>query len=505
MGLASSLESNPVEVDFEFIVESAPDAVLVVSAAGRIVRINAEAERMFGYPRRELLGQPLEILLPVRLREIHARCREQFAADPSTRPMGAAGCSLACRRDGSELAVDISLSPTASGSVIAIVRDVTDRQRINQELRELAATLEHRVAELARQTKILESILNSMGEGVIVYGQSGKLLLVNPAALRLHPALESMRERLDWSSVAGELGLYKADKLTPYPADELPLARVVKGEAVDGLEVFVRPPGASEGIWTTVTGRPLRDANGDIAGGVVVIRDTTALKFAQGALLAGQEAEGKRIARELHDSVAQDLCSLILEMAQLQRELPSSLGERVDLQRRKLVDLSYELDSVCRQLHPSVLERIGLVQAVEQLCMDYTERKGLHTRFSNGETPAFLPAASALCVYRVVQEGLRNILRHAHARQAAVRLSAFHGGLHLSLEDDGIGFDPKTVDRKARLGLVSMQERVRLAGGSICVHSAPGQGTRIELRVPLPAESPRQDSSDTILSNAAAS
>jgi PAS domain S-box-containing protein len=494
-----------VEIDFEFIVESAPDAVLVVSAAGRIVRINGEAERMFGYPRQELLGQSLEILLPVRLREIHAAFREQYASDPSIRPMGVAGCSLGCRRDGSEFSVDISLSPTASGSVIAIIRDVSDRERTNQELRELTATLEHRVAELARQTKILESILNSMGEGVIVYGQSGKLLLVNPAALRLHPALESMRERLDWSSVAGELGLYMADRVTPFPADELPLARVIKGEAVDGLEVFVRPRGAAEGIWTTVTGRPLRDGNGNIAGGVVVIRDTTALKFAQGALLAGQEAEGKRVARELHDSVAQDLCSLILEMAQLQKELPSSFGDRLDSQKRKLMELTNELDRVCRQLHPSVLERIGLIQAVEQLCADYTERKGLCTQFSHGETPVFLSAASALCVYRIVQEGLRNILRHAHARQAAVLLSAFHGGLHLSIEDDGIGFDPKTADGKARLGLVSMQERVRLAGGSICVHSAPGQGTRIELRVPLLAEAPRQDAGDTILSNAAAS
>jgi two-component system sensor histidine kinase UhpB len=494
-----------VEVDFEFIVEAAPDAVLIVSAAGRILRINAEAERMFGYPRRELTGQLLEILLPARLRDTHVMCREQYAYDPALRPMGSPGCSLAIHRDGREFSVDVSLSPMADGTVIAIVRDVSDRERIDQELRELAATLERRVAELARQTRILESILNSMGEGVIVYGQAGKLLLENPAALRLHPALQSLREPLDWATVVGELGLFRADKLTPYPAEELPLARVIKGEDVDGLEVYVRPPGAPEGFWTTVTGRPLRDDNGNIVGGVVVIRDTTATKFAQGALLAGQEAEGKRIARELHDSVAQDLCSLILELAQLQQSLPGSLGDRIGSQKTKLIELSGQLDCVCRQLHPSVLERIGLIQAVEQLCLEYSERKGLRAQFTHDGNPPSVSIDTALCVYRVAQEGLRNVLRHAQTKRATVGLSAAHGALHLCIEDDGVGFDPKTVGGKARLGLVSMQERVRLAGGSLSVYSAPGKGTRIDLRVPLLEEPLRPEADHKMTSGVAAS
>jgi len=501
-----------VEVDFESIVEAAPDAVLIVSDEGRIVRINAEAERMFGYPRQELLGQPLEILLPARLRDTHAKCREKYTSSPCTRPMGAMRDMLARRRDGREFFVDVSLSPAVcgrgtAGGVIAIARDVSDRQRMNQELRQVTATLEQRVAELGRQTSILESILNSMGEGVIVCDRTGKLLLVNPAGLRLHPALRGKENPLEWASVAQECGLFLPDTLTPYPADELPLARVLRGEAVDGLEIFVRAPHVPEGIWTTVTARPLRDANGSFAGGVVVIRDTTALKFAQGALLAGQEAEGKRIARELHDSVSQDLCSLILDMAELQEELPGSLGnvcERINSQKEKLMELSEEVYSVCRQLHPSVLERIGLHQAMEQLCGEFTRRKGLHIRFSHGDTKASLPVASALCLYRVAQEALRNIVRHAQTRNAMVLISAARGGLHLSIEDDGVGFDPKAVAAKARLGLVSMQERVRLAGGSLSIHSEPGNGTRVDLRVPLLDETLRPESYDTRLAAVAA-
>jgi PAS domain S-box-containing protein len=498
-----------VEVDFEAIVESAPDAIFIVSAKGQIVRINAEAERMFGYPRQELLGQPLEILLPVRLRDNHTRLREKYASSPSTRPMGAATFFPARRRDGREFFVDISLSPTAAGGVIAIVRDVSDRQRINQEIRELTETLGHRVAELGRQTSIVESILNGMCEGVIVCDQTGKLLLVNPAGIRLHPALRGREKPLEWASIAEEFGLFLPDQQTPYPADELPLARVLRGEVVDGLEIFVRRPGAGEGFWTTVTARPLQDGNGRLAGGVVVIRDTTALKFAQGALLAGQEAEGRRIARELHDSVSQDLCSLILDMVQLQEELhgagcSGSVCDRLNSQKERLMDLSEEVYSVCRQLHPSVLERIGLNPAMEQLCREFTKRKGLQTRFSHGDTPVSLPAASALCLYRVAQEGLRNIVRHAHAKHATVLLFAARGGLHLSIEDDGVGFDPKTVDGKARLGLVSIRERVRLAGGSLSIHSEPGHGTRLELRVPLLDESPRPESHDSRLAAVAA-
>jgi PAS domain S-box-containing protein len=454
-----------VKADFEFIVESVRDAVLIVSAEGQIVRINAEAERMFGYPRQELVGQPLETVLP---------------AGASIRAMAEVADSLARRRDGHEFFVDVSLSPATAGGVIAIARDVSDRKRMNQEL--------------GRQTSILESILNSMGEGVIVCDQTGKLLLVNPAGLRLHPTLRG-REK-PGVAVYQELGLFLPDKLTPYPADELPLARVLRGEVVDGLEMFVRAPHVPEGIWTTVTARPLRDANGSFAGGVVVIHDTTAIKFAQGALLAGQEAEGKRIARELHDSVSQDLCCLILDMAQFQRELPGSLGkvsDRINSQKEKLMEVAEAVDSVCRQLHPSVLERIGLNQALAHLCTEFNNRKGLHIRFSHGEIPAALPAASALCLYRVAQEALRNIVRHANARYATVLISAAQGGLHLSIEDDGVGFDPKTVGAKARLGLVSMQERVRLVGGSLTIHSEPGNGTRIDLRVPLLDESPRPE------------
>jgi PAS domain S-box-containing protein len=496
-----------VDVDFEGIVESAPDAVLIVSAQGQIVRINAEAESMFGYPRQELLGQPLEILLPVRLRDAHARSREHYAAHPSTRRMGALKDMLARRRDGSEFFADVSLSPAKGGGVIAIARDVSDRHRMTRELAALTATLEQRVAEQGRQTNILESILNGMSEGVIVCDQSAKLLLVNPAGLRLHPALRGREQPLDWGSVPQEFGLFLPDRLTPYPADELPLARVLRGEAVDGLEIFVRAPHVPDGVWTTVTGRPLQDGKGRLAGGVVVIRETTALKFAQGALLAGQEAEGKRIARELHDSVSQDLCSLILDMAQLQMELPASLEsvcERLNSQKEKLIKLSEDVYSVCRQLHPSVLERIGLNQAMEHLCKEFTERKGLHIRFSHGGTPPSLPVASALCLYRVAQEALRNIVRHAHTRQATVLLSAARGSLHLSIEDDGVGFDPKAVGGKARLGLVSMQERVRLAGGNLSIQSKPGHGTRIELRVPLLDESHRPESYDTRLAAVAA-
>jgi signal transduction histidine kinase len=363
---------------------------------------------------------------------------------------------------------------------------------LTQKLNELTASLEHRTAELGRQTSIVESILNTVCEGVIVCDPTGKLLLVNPAGLRLHPALPGSERPLEWLPAAQAFGLFRPDRVTLYPADELPLACVLRGEAVDGLEIFVRAPHIPEGIWTSVTARPFQDASGRLMGGVVVIRDTTALKFAQGALLAGQEAEGKRIARELHDSVAQDLCSLILDMALLQGEIPGSLAnvhDRINSQKEMLMKLSDDVNSVCRQLHPSVLERIGLNQAMEHLCHEFSERRGIHARFLHGDTPDSLPVASALCLYRVTQEALRNIARHANTKHATVLLFAARGGLHLSIEDDGVGFDPKAVVSKGRLGLVSMQERVRLACGSLSIHSEPGHGTRIDLRVPLLDES----------------
>jgi PAS domain S-box-containing protein len=478
-------------VEFRSIVESLPDGVLVISNTGAILFVNAEGEEMLGYRREQLIDRSLEVLVPDRFREAHKRWREAYIQKPVKRPMGKVTGIVARRCDGSDLPVDVNLNPSANGTVVATFRDARTRLRTERELRQLAEALEARVAESKRQTGLLESIVHCIGDGVIVVDVSGRLQLINPAALRILP---TARERLPLSKIAAASGAFLSDQTTPCCADELLLSRVLKGENVDGLEVFVRHSSAAEGIWATVNGRPLKDENGAVAGAVLAIRDITERKSAQEALMAAQEAERKRIARELHDSASQILCAVILEMEKIVGEMPNSdaeLRSRAVAQKEILVELADEVNSVAHRLHPAVLERVGLSEAMERVCREF-QTKGLNVEFSQRNITPTVSASSALCVYRVAQEALRNVLRHARAKTATVTLTSDGSALHLSITDAGVGFDVEEAAAKGRLGLVSIRERVRLAGGTLAIHSRPGHGARIEVSIPVNRAPARQ-------------
>ena len=129
--------------------------------------------------------------------------------------------------------------------------------------------------ELARTNEILQSILSNMGDAVIVADKENKFLVFNPAAERMFGKGATQMPFTEWSQ---RHGLYLADKITPFPQDQLPLARSIRGEEVDNVEMFVRHERAPHGLWTEITGRPLRGANGDVLGGVIVCRDITQVK-----------------------------------------------------------------------------------------------------------------------------------------------------------------------------------------------------------------------------------
>jgi signal transduction histidine kinase len=176
----------------------------------------------------------------------------------------------------------------------------------------------------------------------------------------------------------------------------------------------------------------------------------------------------------------------------------------------QLVALAEDVHALSRQLHPSILDDLGLVEALRSECASFTRREGIAVHYRPGEIATPLPRDIALCVYRVAQEALRNLAKHAAAREAWVTLaitpSPTRGeggeGLHpsalvgeglgvrgpelvLRVQDQGVGFDPAGLRSQPGLGLSSMEERVRLVGAELVVASAPGQGTTVEVRFPL--------------------
>jgi signal transduction histidine kinase len=214
------------------------------------------------------------------------------------------------------------------------------------------------------------------------------------------------------------------------------------------------------------------------------------LRRLTGRLLESQESERRRVARELHDDVNQGLALLTIEMELLASSPPESPAA-VACQLRELgaglKALSSSVHGLSHRLHPSKLEQLGLVAAVRDLCREIGQGHGLEVKFTHSPDPGPLPPDAALCLYRIAQEALRNVVKHSAARHAAVGLDASDQQVRLQITDDGSGFDPAVA---RGLGLVSMRERLNLVGGRLTIDSRPAAGTRIDVVVPIHATIP---------------
>ncbi len=209
-----------------------------------------------------------------------------------------------------------------------------------------------------------------------------------------------------------------------------------------------------------------------------------------GRLIAVQEAERARIARDLHDDISQQLAGLAIALSSHKRRVlalanGTALREDVSSLQQRAIDLSEHVRHLSHVLHPSVLEHAGLVAALTAHCSEFQGERGLEVTFSpNGNFESIDPAF-ALCLYRIAQEALRNIVAHAQARHADVRLLCTGDGIELTVADDGTGFDVvRTRQSGAGLGLVSISERVRLFGGTLSISSELNKGTRVHVQFP---------------------
>jgi signal transduction histidine kinase len=212
-----------------------------------------------------------------------------------------------------------------------------------------------------------------------------------------------------------------------------------------------------------------------------------------GRLLEAQETERRRIARDLHDDLGQNLALLSVEMDLLRKKSPQSRGQPdplVEAMSDQLKQLSSSVHDLSHQLHPMKLEQLGLEAAVKGLCKELSAIHGLSIDFAHDPAPQTIPQDIALCLYRIAQEALRNVIKHSHARHAIVELRHPPEAIHLRVRDDGIGFDPVSVADRGGLGLASMRERLRLVDGEITLESGNSHGTLIEARVPLCSNKP---------------
>jgi signal transduction histidine kinase len=217
-------------------------------------------------------------------------------------------------------------------------------------------------------------------------------------------------------------------------------------------------------------------------------------KALSGRLISAQEQERRRIARELHDNISQmlGLMSTELEQANLNSNGSfATMKRRLENLNKHCLEIVREVHSLSHQLHSSKLEYLGVAIAIRGFCNEFSETHGLSVEFTGENVPGDLPNDVALCLFRIAQEALNNARKYSGTKNFTVELSGTANEVRLAVRDWGVGFDLEQVRRAGGLGLVSMEERVHLVGGSLSVQSRPGAGTEIQAVVPLTAESSR--------------
>jgi PAS domain S-box-containing protein len=230
----------------------------------------------------------------------------------------------------------------------------------------------------------------------------------------------------------------------------------------------------------------------------VVIRDVAERKLAEqalasvsGRLIEAQEQERTRIGRELHDDIGQRLAMLAVELQQLHQD-PHNLPEvrsRVGELQKQTCDIATDIQSLSHELHSAKLQYMGIAAAIKGFCQEFGQKQKVKIDFRTHDLPSPLSPDISLCFFRVLQEGLNNAAKHSGVRNFEVRLWGTSDDIHLTISDSGAGFDREAAKAGRGLGLISMQERLKLVDGTFLIESLPQRGTTIHARVPLSSRS----------------
>jgi signal transduction histidine kinase len=228
---------------------------------------------------------------------------------------------------------------------------------------------------------------------------------------------------------------------------------------------------------------------------ICMVSDITERKIAEealsrigGRLIEAHEEERARIARELHDDIGQRLALLTNNLTLMVQHPPKSAAEirsRTQGHLERLREVAVDVQEMSHRLHSSKLRYLGIVAAAKSFCQELSDQHKVEIDFTHADIPRTLPEDISLCLFRITQEALQNAIKHGGVRHFDVELRGTPDGIHLTVRDAGLGFDPETVMSNRGLGLVSMQERVNLVNGTFSIESQPGRGTTVHVRLPL--------------------
>jgi len=255
---------------------------------------------------------------------------------------------------------------------------------------------------------------------------------------------------------------------------------------------MLRPDGSV--VWLEKSARAFFDEQGKLLRMIGMVADITQRKLTEealagvgGRLIEAQEQERTRIARELHDDIVQRLALLAVELEKLHQELPNppEIRSRMGVLHNQTSAIATDIQTLSHELHSTKLELLGIDAAMRDLCKEFGKRQKAGIDFKTHDLPSPLSPDISLCLFRVLQEALQNSAKHSGARHVEVQLWGTSDEIHLMVNDSGVGFDSEAVKERGGIGLISMEERLKLLKGTFSLKSQPKSGTTIHARVPL--------------------
>lgn len=393
-----------------------------------------------------------------------------------------------------------------------LMAEVIQRKRVENSLWQSQLLLEQRATRLAasevelqRQTDILQSILKSMGDGVVVADPDGGLVLMNPAARRVLQVRDENGEvripaaapRETEAALEPERGSEEGrveDGTSKQPPDQVAsvfpesnlLARAMRGETMDCAELLLHDPKLRQDLWISVKASPLRDSAGKTTGSVVVLTNVTARKDLERKIAEISEREQRRIGEDLHDGLCQELVSTAFLARKLAGRL-SNLNLPESKEAAHLADLMGETISkardIARGLYLVQLEPDGLSSALEELAIRTSQQPDLNCRFIERNSVGILDGTVATSLFRIAQEAVTNALKHAHAGEITIELGSDAHRVQLRIGDNGAGFDPDSKFGNG-IGLQMMNYRARMIRADLRIESNHNVGTVVTCSVP---------------------
>jgi PAS domain S-box-containing protein len=440
------------------LVKVVPEVIFTLSADGRVTSLNPAFERVTGWAREEVLGQPVACYVYPEdfpfAQEMFRRLLKRQA--PPT-------FELRLRsKSGEYMIKEIAATPEVrDGEVVGVVgiaRDITKRREAEEALRGLFEGVPVGLGRTTAGGQILDA--NPALVQMLGYPDRESLLEANAADFYVDP-----KDRLRWMALMERWGV------------------------VQNFEMHLRRRDGTT-FWARNSARAVWDAGGKVLhyeGAVEDISDRKLAEMARRRLNEKLEEEARRIAHALHDEAGQLLTSIHLALDAAARDLPPATRERLRGVQELLKQTEEQLRRLSHELRPTVLDDLGLVPALEFLAKGASTRTGIQIAVG-GNGNGRLPPSIEIALYRIAQEALTNVARHAHATHVWVEVHHADPLVRCSICDDGIGFD--VTDALARrgergIGLPGMRERAEALGGTLQIVSAPGRGTDILVTMPL--------------------